>query len=95
MQDRILELRKESGVLRREVQAKTLSYIMAAFGLVAGLAWNEAIKGLIEVYFPLKAGGILAKFVYAIIITTIVVIAGYYLVKLGKKDENPPKNPNI
>ncbi|MBI2463612.1 hypothetical protein HYV57_01510 [Candidatus Peregrinibacteria bacterium] len=71
----------------REVREKTLSYIIAALGLVAGLAWNEAIKGLIEYFFPMNANTILAKCVYAIIITLIVVFVSVYLTHLLKKKE--------
>ena len=31
-----------------EVKKKTLGYILAVLGLVSGLAWNEAIKAIIE-----------------------------------------------
>jgi len=86
------ELKNERDLLRREVREKTLGYIMAALGLVAGLAWNEAIKGLIDSYFPLATGGIMVKFIYAVLITVAVVIAGYYLAKIGKDKENKPKN---
>lgn len=65
--------------LKTEVKNKTTTYILAGFGLVAGLAWNEAIKGLIDWLFPLDRGSIWAKFIYAIIITLVVVIIGSYL----------------
>ncbi|PIR06003.1 hypothetical protein COY65_00255 [Candidatus Jorgensenbacteria bacterium CG_4_10_14_0_8_um_filter_39_13] len=60
---------------------------MAAFGLVAGLAWNEAIKSLIEYIFPLSRNTLLLKFVYAILITLILVFISIYLVKLLKAEE--------
>ncbi len=84
--NKIEELKKDGLSIRREAREKTLGYIMAAFGLVAGLAWNEAIKGLIDIFFPMETGGILAKFVYAALITVLVVVIGYYLVKVGKKN---------
>jgi hypothetical protein len=37
--------------LRLKVREQTVNYILAAFGFVAGLAWNEAIKSLIDVRF--------------------------------------------
>ncbi len=61
---------------------------MVALGLVAGLAWNEAIKALINHLFPLDANSILAKFVYAVVITGVVVIVGIHLARLSKKDES-------
>lgn len=59
--------------LKARVKNQTAGYIAAALSLVAGLAWNDAIKALIEVLFPLDTSGILIKFVYAIIITIVVV----------------------
>lgn len=71
--------------LHKEVRKQTIGYIIAALGLVAGLAWNEAIKELIGMIIPLGAGSLIIKFAYAIIITLIVVLASVYLVKDTKK----------
>jgi uncharacterized membrane protein YidH (DUF202 family) len=49
------------------------SIIVGALVLVAGLAWNEAFQSLFQRYF--RAGdAVLARFIYALIITTIVVV---------------------
>ena len=64
----------------KSVRGQTSGYIDAAFGLVAGLAWNDAIKALIEALYPQGAsGGITAKFVYAAIITVVVVLLTRYI----------------
>ncbi|MEK9171243.1 MAG: DUF5654 family protein, partial [Patescibacteria group bacterium] len=42
--------------LSKQVREKTTGYILAAFGLVAGLAWNDAIKSTIDRFFPLNQG---------------------------------------
>jgi len=64
------------------------SYMLAAFGLVAGLAWNEAIQTLVNTLFPLSKDAIWTKFLYAIIVTILVVVVSAILIKLsGKKDE--------
>ncbi|MBU2564614.1 hypothetical protein KKA23_03485 [Patescibacteria group bacterium] len=65
-----------------------LGYITAALGLVAGLAWNEAIKALIEEFIPLGGSDLVAKLIYAFIVTIIIVIVSMYLVKALKKDED-------
>ena len=54
---------------------ETIATLMTtAFGLIAALAWNEAIKAIIMQYF--RAGsGIMGLLTYAIIITIIAVIA--------------------
>lgn len=83
------ELREKSVELKKEFQKKVVGYILAAFGLVAGLAWNEAIKSLIDYLFPLSKNSLLAKFVYAILITLVVVLVATYVSKFfmeeGKK----------
>ncbi len=56
------------------------------FGLVAALAWNEAIKALFSEIFG-KTSGIISLFVYAIIVTFIVVLVTKKLGKLAEKVE--------
>lgn len=81
------KISKEGGKLKQEVSEKVSGYILGALGLVAGLAWNEAVKALIDSFFPSDAsGGVAAKFIYAIVITTGVVIVTIYVTKLLKKD---------
>lgn len=80
-------LKERSAELKKEFQKKVIGYILAAFGLVAGLAWNEAIKALIEYFFPLSQNGLLAKFFYAILITLFVVLAAAYLSKFFTEEE--------
>ncbi|MEK7162474.1 MAG: DUF5654 family protein [Patescibacteria group bacterium] len=76
----------DTGEIKKEVKERTLGYIVAALGLVAGLAWNEAIKSLIEYLFPIAGGGgLLAKFLYAILATIVVVIISSYLVQILKR----------
>ena len=71
--------------IKEELSNRTLGYVTAAFGLVAGLAWNEAIKSLIEFLFPFNAGSILAKFIYALVLTIVLVVITYYLSKVLKR----------
>ncbi len=68
-----------------EIKEKTIGYILAAFGLVAGLAWNEAIKSIIDQFFPDNANSILIKFAYAMVVTFVIVIISVYLIKLTEK----------
>lgn len=81
-------LTEESRKITEETREKTLGYIEAGLGIVAGLAWNEAVKGLIEYIFPLNKNSILAKFIYAVIMTLIVVVMTIYLSKIFKKGRN-------
>lgn len=75
-------IEQDKNEIKKEIKEKTLGYILTALGLVAGLAWNEAIKSLIDFLFPLSGGDIWVKFIYAIIITLVVVIVSYKLVKI-------------
>ncbi|KKQ28118.1 MAG: hypothetical protein US42_C0002G0073 [Candidatus Magasanikbacteria bacterium GW2011_GWC2_37_14] len=80
--------KKETKKVGTEVKQKIGTYVLAGFGLVAGLAWNEAIKGLIERYFPLASGGgLLAKFIYAVIITIVIVVVSIYILKSEKSNK--------
>lgn len=49
------------------------SLITAAFGLVAALAWNEAIKQMVAVVFS-SSDDLIGLCVYAIIVTVLAVI---------------------
>lgn len=82
-------LENKKANIKEEVREKTIGYITAAFGLIAGLAWNEAIKSLIDYIFPMSQGGLLVKFVYAALMTLLLVLVTVYLIKLvsHKKDE--------
>ena len=66
----------------KEIRAKTVGFIAAALGLAVGLAWNDAIKSLIEVLFPLEHSGVIAKFGYALLLTVVVVVVLGALLKV-------------
>ena len=66
--------------LKIEILEKIMDLIIAGFGLVAALAWNDAIKALFSLVFP-QASNVIAQFIYAILITIIMVVI---TVKLGK-----------
>lgn len=82
------KLKNSQREVRKEVRERTLAYIVAALGLVAGLAWNEAINTLIAQYFPLSKDTLIAKFVYAGVITIVVVAVSSTLVRvLGRPED--------
>jgi hypothetical protein len=84
---KLQKIKEEQERLGREVREKTIGYIVAALGLVTGLAWNDAIKTAIEYIFPLSSNSIFAKFFYAFLITIIIVLLSTYLVRLAGKKE--------
>ncbi|MFY9484863.1 MAG: DUF5654 family protein [Patescibacteria group bacterium] len=71
---------------RQEIREQVTGYIIGGLGLVAGLAWNEAIKQLIEDVFPLGQGSLAAKLVYAVVVTVLVVLASVLVMR--SQDEN-------
>lgn len=81
--------RKQSQIekLKRETKAKIVGYVIAGFGFVAALAWNDAIRSLIEQLLPLDRGAVWGKFVYAIIATFLIVIVSVYLVRSADSDQ--------
>ena len=71
--------------LRAEIRERTLGYILAAFGFVAGLAWNDAIQTAIAYLYPLPENTLPAKFLYAIIISIVVVLISVSLSRLFQR----------
>lgn len=88
MENKEISTKKSKKTLKHEFSSKINQYIGAGFGLVAGLAWNDAIKSLIDSVFPQGSGGSLwAKFTYALIMTLVVVSISLYLSRIFKKEE--------
>lgn len=79
---------KEKKNLKIEVLEKVSSLATAGFGLVAALAWNDAIKAIFTEFFPSPGDNIIALVGYALVITILVVIVTIQLgrvVNLAKK----------
>lgn len=85
--DKIVNIKDKGVELEREVREKTLGYIITSFGLVAGLAWNDAIKAFIERFFSDPRNGLKAKFLYAVFLTVVVVAVSLYLSRLFKVEK--------
>ena len=84
---KICDIKDSGHEIKKEIREKTLGYVVASFSLVAGLAWNEAIKAAIEEFFPMAKDTIKAKMIYALVLTLVVVTISVYLVRLFKSDE--------
>lgn len=82
--EKICNLKDKGAELEKEVREKTLGYIITSFGLVAGLAWNDAIKAFIDRFFSDPGSGLKAKFLYAALLTVIVVTVSLYLSRIFK-----------
>jgi hypothetical protein len=77
MKDQVNEMKSQVG-------ETIATLVTTAFGLIAALAWNEAIKAMI-VEFVGKGNGITGLLIYAIIITIIAVIATILIARLISK----------
>lgn len=84
IKEKVKSIKNTSVQIEKEIREKTVSYIVAGFSVVAGFAWNDAIKAFIEEYFPLSRDTMKAKFVYAALITVVLVIVSVYLMKIFK-----------
>ena len=74
---------------QRELVKQMVTLSTSGFGLVAALAWNEAIQAFVRQYIDqyLSVGsGIISRFIYAIIITAFAVLVTYQLTKIVKEE---------
>ena len=83
--------------MKREVVQSISALVIAAFGLIAALAWNDAIKALFNGPCGSEGAGALCKlsaggpWVYAIVVTIIAVFVTIWVGKLGKKEDTKSK----
>jgi len=83
----LTKIKEEKEKLNKELKEKTVGYILAALGLVAGLAWNEAIKSTIDQFFPYSGNSIFIKFIYAFVVTVCIVLFTFYFLKANNNQE--------
>ncbi len=72
--------------LTAQVRTQIITLLTGAIGLIAALAWNEAVKALFVKIFG-EANGLAAKFAYAVIVTIVVVWMTMHLAKLNVQEE--------
>ncbi|MBN1386135.1 hypothetical protein JW968_04130 [Candidatus Woesearchaeota archaeon] len=77
--------------MKKDVVEKLAALITAAFGLVAALAWNDAIRALFVgpcgsedagALCALSGGG---PWVYAVLVTILAIIATIWVGKVAEK----------
>lgn len=91
----IKEIKAESIVKKKVVDGKELvvavldkmnTLFTSGMGLVAALAWNEAVKNMFDqVFGQNNKNSIWAMFGYALVVTLIVVLVTFQLTKLVEK----------
>ncbi|MFA0833344.1 MAG: DUF5654 family protein [Methanobacterium formicicum] len=67
-------MKKQANEVKGQVLQTIATLITTAFGLIAALAWNEAIKAIILQFFP-KGSDLWGLLIYAVVITIIAVVA--------------------
>lgn len=65
--------------LKIEIINKVTNLIIAAFGFVAALAWNEAVKSLFAVGGPLYIVSTYGVWVYALFATILAVVVTIWI----------------
>lgn len=79
--------------MKKEVVEKLAALITAAFGLVAALAWNDAIKALFMGPCGSEGAGVLCSlssggpWFYAIFVTILAVIAAIWIGRVADKQK--------
>lgn len=72
----------------KELIQQLVTLSTSGFGLVAALAWNEAIQTFVKEYiqrFYPDQSGVISKFIYAVIITAFAVLITYQLSRLASR----------
>jgi hypothetical protein len=73
--------------LHEEIFEKLSALAASAFGLVAALAWNDAIQEAFKQFLP-AGNGLLAKFAYAILVTLLIVFVTWQIGRISDHFKN-------
>ena len=71
--------------MKKEVIEKIAGLMTAAFGLIAALAWNEAIGSLFKEGGALNFLASSGPWMYAIIVTIVAVVATIWIGRISEK----------
>jgi len=80
--------KKKTSKISQEIAIQTLTLASSALGLVAALAWNQAITEYVNVYIKpyfAKGSGVISLFIYAIFITAITVLVAMQMARIKKR----------
>lgn len=73
--------------LTTAVATQLVTLATSALGLVAALAWNDAVQSLFKEWLP-ATGGVVAKFLYAVVISVAVLVLTINLTKIAQLAKN-------
>jgi hypothetical protein len=69
--------------MKKEVTEKLSALVIAAFGLVAALAWNGSIQAIFKTVFG-TTDTITGQLTYAVVVTIIAVLVAIWVGKISK-----------
>lgn len=72
--------------MKTEIIERLAALITAAFGLVAALAWNGAIRAIFERIFG-TAEDMVAMIIYAVVVTLIAVLVTIWIARAAKRSK--------
>ncbi len=72
---------------KEKFKERSMTLLTAAFALVAGLAWNDAARSFIELLFPFTRQTVIAKLIYAGVVTVVAVIITMWFNRAQSKDQ--------
>lgn len=78
--------------MNAEIVEKLSALMTAAFGLVAALAWNDAIKSLFIKGAPLYFMAAYGPWIYAVLVTVLAVIAAIWIGRVAEKAKREEKS---
>ncbi len=72
---------------KRELIEQLITLSTSGFGLVAALAWNEAIQQAVKDFIEprIPGSGLLSKLTYALLISFLAILITYQLSRLASK----------
>ncbi len=73
-----------------EIITQMLTLVTSGFGVVAALAWNQAIQDFVKEFVEprVPGSGLAYKFLYAILITMFIVLITVQLSRISAKFQN-------
>ncbi|MBI2545466.1 MAG: hypothetical protein HYW22_02640 [Candidatus Aenigmarchaeota archaeon] len=86
-QIKLYKVAQEIDEFRKTFRQSLLTFVTSAFGVGAALMWNDTIKEALTNITP-QGSSLLVKVYSALIITSIAVLATYWLSKWNAKQEN-------
>lgn len=71
----------------KELLGQLVTLSTSGFGLVAALAWNEAIQDFVQQFITprIPGSGLISKLIYALLITILAVTITYQLSRLSAR----------